>query len=150
MNTAEPLYNGHAILRSHLYSGKCSWSYECGHSHIENPRYGGQKYRRLFCATNSSFALKYTSLFQTSVIHQKQHDDSTYKYTLENFVIYKDLLTYRLHFVYQMAKILHGMHLFIGDTSLQRTPFLRTIGVRYREVPPYIKLDFNCMCRNTG
>ena len=34
------------------------------------------------------------------------------------------------------------MLLFIADTSLQRTPFPRTNGVRYREVPLYMVMAF--------
>ena len=40
-----------------------------------------------------------------------------------------------------MAKTLQRVHLFIADTSLQRTPFLRTNGVRYREVLLYTSLN---------
>ena len=100
------------------------------------------------CGNNGSFVSKVAFVQRTATIHQgslrgynvfipmKTQKGNRFNGTtipLMKLIHYdKHLIDFTLQI--KMVKILQSTHLFIAETSLQRTPFRRINGVRYREV----------------
>ena len=95
---------------------------------IADSRYQSKILTKLQCICTNK------NIIQTYLLNIKGQTDVRFNF--------QESISYEKHLIninsqIMMVKPLRHMLLFIADTSLQRTPFPRTNGVRYREVPLY-------------